>query len=73
MEDLIEKRKEICKNCPLYKIDKFYGPICDNAKYISPDGESWSYFRKDGWTKGCGWQMSKKWKNIKARCIVGKW
>lgn len=34
-----EERMEICKACPLYKEDKFYGPICDNSKYISPDGK----------------------------------
>jgi hypothetical protein len=38
MEELINKRKKICEACPLYKIDKFYGPICDNSKYLSPDG-----------------------------------
>lgn len=48
METLIEKRQKICEACPLYKIDKFYGPICDNAKYISPDGVTTSYFKKEG-------------------------
>ena len=48
MEDLVEIRKKICEECPLYKVDKFYGPICDSAKYISPDGQSYSYFKKDG-------------------------
>jgi len=38
MEELINKRKKICEECPLYKIDKIYGPICDNSKYLSPDG-----------------------------------
>lgn len=73
MKDLVEIRKSICEKCPLYKVDKFYGPICDSSKYISPDGQSFSYFRKDGWTRGCGCHMKHKWANLKAKCIVGKW
>lgn len=73
METLIEKRQKICEACPLYKIDKFYGPICDNAKYISPDGVTTSYFKKEGWIRGCGCHMKRKWVNVKANCIAGKW
>ena len=73
MEELINKRKKICEACPLYKIDKFYGPICDNSKYLSPDGTNWSYFKKDGWIKGCGCHMSRKWTNFKSKCAAGKW
>lgn len=48
MENLIENRQKICEGCPLYKIDSFYGPICDSNKYLSPDGTTISYFKKDG-------------------------
>lgn len=73
MEELINKRKAICEECPLYKIDKFYGPVCDSSKYISPDGKVASYFKKDNWVKGCGCHMKHKWVNAKAKCVVGKW
>ena len=39
MEDVVKKRLEICKACPLYKEDSRYGAICDNSKYISADGK----------------------------------
>ena len=35
--ELVEKRLEICKKCPLYKEDEF-GSVCDSGKYISRDG-----------------------------------
>ena len=73
MEGLMEKRLKICKECPIYKIDKFYGPICDNSKYISPDGKSASYFKKDGWIRGCGCKLRYKASNVNSHCISGKW
>ena len=73
MEELISKRKAICEECPLYKVDKFYGPVCDSSKYISPDGKVASYFKKDSWVKGCGCHMKHKWANAKSKCVVGKW
>ena len=73
MENLIENRQKICEGCPLYKIDSFYGPICDSNKYLSPDGTTISYFKKDGWTKGCGCHMKRKWHVPTAKCIAGKW
>lgn len=73
MEEVIETRKKICEECPLYKMDKFYGPVCDSSKYLSPDGTTFSYFKKDGWIKGCGCHMSRKWGNFKAHCVAGKW
>ena len=45
--DLKEKRLAICEQCLLYKIDEFYGPVCNKSKYISPDGTKVSYFRKN--------------------------
>ena len=38
-ESLSKERLEICKKCPLYKVDSVKGPICDNNKFISPDGK----------------------------------
>ena len=41
-QNLYDERKSICEKCPLYKIDKLHGPICDSNKHISPDGTKWS-------------------------------
>ena len=70
-EVLAKERKAICEKCPLYKIDKLHGPICDSNKYISPDGTKWSWFRKDGYRRGCGCHMSSKWVNLRSSCIIG--
>lgn len=70
---LQDERKSICEKCPLYKIDKLHGPICDSNKYISRDGTNWSWFRKDGYVRGCGCHLNSKWRNVKNRCIIGLW
>lgn len=72
-QNLYDERKSICEKCPLYKIDKLHGPICDSNKHISPDGTKWSWFRKDGYVRGCGCHLSDKWKNPKSKCVIGKW
>ena len=38
VEELSERRLKICKECPLYK-ETSYGAVCNNSKYISPDGK----------------------------------
>lgn len=76
MADLRQERMEICKKCPLYKEDSFYGVICNNAKYIkiNEDGsESTSYFPRSGYTRGCGCNLHKSVANPKKHCIVNKW
>lgn len=37
-QSLYDERIAICEKCPLYKVDKIRGPICDSNKYISSDG-----------------------------------
>lgn len=71
-QSLYEERIAICEKCPLYKLDKIRGPVCDSNKFISPDGTKWSWFRKDGYIRGCGCGLRKA-KNPANKCIVGKW
>lgn len=71
-QNLYNERMAICEKCPLYKVDSIRGPICDNNKYISPDGTQWSRFKKDGYVKGCGCGLRKA-KNPKNHCIIGLW
>lgn len=72
-QSLYDERRSICEKCPLYKIDKIHGPVCDSNKYISPDGTKWSWFRKDGYIRGCSCHLSRKWRDPKNKCIIGKW
>lgn len=71
-QSLYEERIAICEKCPLYKLDKIRGPVCDSNKFISPDGTKWSWFRKDGYVRGCGCGLRKA-KIPANKCIVGKW
>lgn len=72
-ESLSKERLEICKKCPLYKEDPTRGPICDSNKYISPDGTKWSWFKKDGYVRGCSCGLKNKTKNYRNHCIISKW
>ena len=72
MADLLEERLAICKQCPLWKVDDFYGPVCNSAKYIAPDGKESSYFKKAGYVKGCGCRLQHKASNPMNHCIVKK-
>jgi len=73
MEDVVKKRLEICKACPLYKEDSRYGAICDNSKYISADGKDWSHFPKPGYRRGCACAIKMRIKNLSNHCIINKW
>ena len=72
MEDFIEKRLEICKNCPIMRMTEF-GMKCDDRKWISPDGKQGSFFKKIGWIRGCGCYINSKARNPNNKCICGKW
>ena len=41
-------RQNRARCCLLYKNDPEKGPICNPAKYMSPDGKEVSYFKKEG-------------------------
>lgn len=72
-EKMFNERMEICKKCPLYKEDSIRGPICDSNKFISPDGTKWSWFRRDGYIRGCGCSLRRSLSNVNKKCICGKW
>lgn len=68
-----EERMNICKSCPLYKVDEERGPVCNGDKYISPDGNKSSYIYIPGYKKGCNCMLKIKTKSISSHCICGKW
>lgn len=67
-----EERVTICKNCPLGRSTEF-GLKCDDRKYISPDGTQASFFKKEGWIRGCGCMCVVKARNPNNHCIAKKW
>lgn len=71
MEDLFEKRIEICKKCPLWK-DTPTGPVCDSNKYINID-KNVSYFKRNGFYKGCGCKLYFRAKNPRLHCVINLW
>lgn len=73
LSDFAKERLAICKQCLLYKDDPEKGPICNPAKYMSPDGKEVSYFRKEGWIKGCSCSIRFKINNLRSHCIAKKW
>lgn len=68
----IKERIEICKKCPILRTTE-YGMVCDERKYISPDGKEASFFQRPGWKKGCGCIITIKARNDDNHCVVGKW
>lgn len=74
MDDLFESRMEICRRCPLYKIDSVYGPVCNKRLYISEEDKlTVTTWPRAGFKKGCGCKLNWKAKNANAHCIVNKW
>lgn len=72
LSDFAKERLAICKQCLLYKVDPERGPICNPAKYMSPDGKEVSYFKKPGWIKGCSCSLIKV-RNQRSHCVAKKW
>lgn len=73
LSDLAKERLAICKQCLLFKEDPERGMICNPAKYMSPDGKEVSYFRKEGWIKGCGCLIGFRVIRQNAHCVAKKW
>ncbi len=72
MEKFIEDRIEICKKCAI-ALETEFGLKCDSRKYLNPETNESSFFKKDGWIKGCGCICNIKAKNPSNRCVAGKW
>ena len=46
MEKFIEDRIEICKKCAIARMTEF-GLKCDSRKYLNPETNEGSFFKKD--------------------------
>ncbi len=61
-------RESRCRVCPIY-VDG----LCSSKLYLNVETGDVSTTLKDGYGQGCGCFMEWKWKNIDAKCPVGKW
>lgn len=69
-EQNIEKRLEICKNCPIYSVNR---GICNPKLYLNPVTNDVSSEAKSGYVRGCGCNVYFKAKNKLNHCNAGKW
>ena len=72
MDNILEKRLDICKNCAIMRITEF-GMKCDDRKWLDPVNNVCSFFKKEGYIKGCGCYCNKKASNPANHCIAKKW
>ena len=73
IRDLVRKRMELCKHCPLYKSKYFVLPICNDKLYLNPKNNDVSTHPKEGYTRGCGCSLDFRTNNPKAHCPCKKW
>lgn len=66
----IEKRKEICETCPIFKPSN---KTCNPNLWINPDTDEVSTYSKTGFIRGCGCAVMIKMRNVSNHCIAGKW
>ena len=72
-EDLSKQRIEVCKSCPLYKIDSILGEICNSKLYLNPETNQTSTYPRQGYYNGCGCRLSSKTRLTYAKCPLQKW
>lgn len=72
-EELYNERIEICKKCPLYKIDRIFGAICNGKLYINPETNKTSTYPRSGYIGGCFCRLGSKLRMIDEQCIIKKW
>lgn len=73
-ESLAEPRREICKRCPLYHINDFWGwAECNSKAYIDPKTDDFSTTAKPGYVHGCNCRIEAKITVPGEHCPAGKW
>ena len=72
-EELYKTRVSVCKTCPLYKIDRILGEVCNSKLYVNKETNETSTFPKKGFENGCGCLIEKKGRLTYAKCPLGKW
>ena len=72
-EDLSKQRVNICKSCPLYKIDSILGEVCNSKLYLNLETNQVSTYPRKGYYNGCGCRIQAKSRLITAKCPLNKW
>ena len=72
-EDLSKQRVNICKSCPLYKIDSVLGELCNSKLYLNLETNQISTYPRKGYYNGCGCRIQAKSRLISAKCPLNKW
>lgn len=67
-----EERIAICKKCAIARQTEF-GLKCDERKWLDIVNNVASFFKKDGWVRGCGCNCQIKAKNPSNHCVAKKW
>ena len=65
----INKRLEICKDCPIYTTDG----RCNPKLWLNPDTNEVSTYQRSGYIRGCNCLISVKARNPINHCVAGKW
>lgn len=73
-KSILEPRMQICKACPLYTINEFWGwAQCNSELYLNPTTNETSVEPKPGYSKGCGCRLNAKLTVPGEKCPAGKW
>lgn len=73
-EEIAKPRREICKKCPLYHTNTFWGwQECNSHAWINPQTDDFSTIEKPGYVSGCGCRIEAKITVPGEKCPAGKW
>ena len=73
-ESLAKPRREICKKCPLYHINNFWGwAECNSKLWLNPETRDVSTKEKAGYVKGCNCRIEAKITVPNEHCPAKKW
>ena len=73
-ESLAKPRREICKKCPLYHINNFWGwAECNSKLWLNPETKDVSTKEKAGYVKGCNCRIEAKITVPNEHCPAKKW
>lgn len=73
-ESLAKPRREICKKCPLYHTNTFWGwSECNSKLWLDPETGDVSTKEKAGYKKGCGCRIEAKITVASEHCPANKW
>lgn len=73
MEEFVNERLAICRECAIVKHTKDMGMQCNGKLWLNPETNEASAFYKDGWVKGCNCFLNYKAAHVSNHCPAKKW